>query len=131
MAEAVFRHMAEAAGVGRRVEVASAGTCTWHLGRPPHPGALAALARHGLCLDHKVAQSLEAVALDAFDCLVAMDRANARDAGPRAVLLLDFARPRPLDPDVPDPYYTGAFDEVYDLIETGCRGLLDRIAGAG
>jgi protein-tyrosine phosphatase len=28
---------------------------------------------------------------------------------------------------VPDPYYNGRFDEVYDLVERGCRGLLQRI----
>jgi protein-tyrosine phosphatase len=29
--------------------------------------------------------------------------------------------------DVPDPYYNGRFDEVYDLVEQGGRGLLERI----
>jgi protein-tyrosine phosphatase len=41
-------------------------------------------------------------------------------------LLLDFA---PLVPsrEVPDPIYDGRFGYVYDLIEAGCRGLLDHI----
>jgi protein-tyrosine phosphatase len=29
--------------------------------------------------------------------------------------------------DVPDPYYNGRFDEVYELVEQGGRGLLERI----
>ncbi len=29
--------------------------------------------------------------------------------------------------DVPDPYFTGNFDEVYDLVSAGCRSLLEKI----
>jgi protein-tyrosine phosphatase len=29
--------------------------------------------------------------------------------------------------DVPDPYFTGNFQEVYDLITDGCKRLLARI----
>lgn len=29
-------------------------------------------------------------------------------------------------PDVPDPWYTGNFQEVYNLFDAGCRGLLAR-----
>jgi protein-tyrosine phosphatase len=57
-----------------------------------------------------------------------MDRANARDLGGRAVLMLDFVSPKPLDPDVPDPYYSGAFDEVYALVDAASGGLLDHVA---
>jgi protein-tyrosine phosphatase len=33
------------------------------------------------------------------------------------------------DLDVPDPYYgaPGGFDEVLDLVQAACRGLLDQI----
>ncbi len=31
--------------------------------------------------------------------------------------------------DVPDPYYTGGFGEVYDMVEQACRGLLEQIVG--
>jgi protein-tyrosine phosphatase len=29
--------------------------------------------------------------------------------------------------DIPDPYYTRNFDEVYAMISAGCRGLLEHI----
>ena len=32
--------------------------------------------------------------------------------------------------DVPDPYYTGNFDEVYALVEEGCKNLLAKIRQA-
>jgi protein-tyrosine phosphatase len=44
---------------------------------------------------------------------------------PRLYRLLDFAVGDV--GDVPDPYYTGSFDYVYELVEEGCRGLLAMI----
>jgi protein-tyrosine phosphatase len=44
----------------------------------------------------------------------------------RLYRLLDFASQKHMR-DVPDPYYTGNFDQVYELIEDGCRGLLAMI----
>jgi protein-tyrosine phosphatase len=37
------------------------------------------------------------------------------------------------DLDVPDPYYgsSGGFEEVLDLVDAACRGLLARIAAGG
>ena len=42
---------------------------------------------------------------------------------PRLYRLLDFAEGSDVS-DVPDPYYTGNFEYVYELVEEGCRGLL-------
>lgn len=28
---------------------------------------------------------------------------------------------------MPDPYFTGGFEEVYDLVQRGCRALLEQI----
>jgi protein-tyrosine phosphatase len=39
-------------------------------------------------------------------------------------LLLSFIPPG-YNRDVPDPYYDGGFDRVYDLVEQGCSFLLD------
>jgi protein-tyrosine phosphatase len=52
----------------------------------------------------------------------------------RLHLLLDFVNEQerrannlPATRDVPDPYYSGNFEEVYRLVEAGCRGLLAHI----
>jgi protein-tyrosine phosphatase len=29
--------------------------------------------------------------------------------------------------EVPDPYYTGGYDTVYELVDNGCRALLEHI----
>jgi protein-tyrosine phosphatase len=32
-----------------------------------------------------------------------------------------------LDNDVPDPWFTGDFQETYQLVNAGCQKLLDKI----
>ncbi len=44
----------------------------------------------------------------------------------RLYRLLDFAS-KTAEQDVPDPYYTGQFDYVYQLVKDGCAGLLKKI----
>jgi protein-tyrosine phosphatase len=62
-----------------------------------------------------------------YDYILAMDSityAPCKTSNVRR--LTDFAPPgSPLD--VPDPYYTGDFDSVDDLIESACIGLLEAI----
>jgi protein-tyrosine phosphatase len=43
------------------------------------------------------------------------------------VRLLDFAGTTQANKvrDVPDPYYSDRFEEVYDLVDAGCDGLLN------
>jgi protein-tyrosine phosphatase len=64
-----------------------------------------------------------------------MDKQNHADLkqfniSPHKVqLFLDAAYKRGLTPlqEVPDPYYDGRFDAVFDLIKLGCMALLDEI----
>lgn len=73
--------------------------------------------------------------LENADYIVVMDRANEQAvrelAGSRSLdgrlhLLLDFA-PALGRREVPDPWYDGNFEQVYCLVEAGCRGLLGEI----
>jgi protein-tyrosine phosphatase len=53
-------------------------------------------------------------------------KALARKADARIVKLLDLVPDSQLK-EVPDPYYTGNFEEVYGLVQKGCRALLELI----
>jgi protein-tyrosine phosphatase len=75
------------------------------------------------------------------DLVIAIDRGHEQDLRAMAYTVEDAAKVRLLrsyDPgadgqlDVPDPYYGGAsgFDRVLDMIEAGCRGLLDEVTAA-
>ena len=57
----------------------------------------------------------------------ALAKGNGRHG--EIVRLLDFADTALTGGgrDVPDPYFTGGFDTVYRLVESGCQGLLAHI----
>lgn len=134
MAEAVFRHKVEQSGLTDSIVVDSAGTGNWHVGSSPHPGTRRILARQGISTEGMAARQIEPADLDAFDYILTMDANNLanvqRMAGsaPRAVLkpLLEYA-PHLGIADVPDPYYSGGYEEVYRLIDAASDGLLAAI----
>ncbi len=89
------------------------------------------LRERGIDYDHS-ARVVREADFDRFDYIVALDSVNladlrdlARGHQGKLARLLDYAASASLR-DVPDPYYTGRFDEVYELVEQGGRGLLER-----
>ena len=118
------------------VEIDSAGIGDWHIGEPPDQRALAAARRRGREMSRLRARPLASEALQRFDFILAMDRANLSDLRRRAPtqyrervrLFLEFAPDAGVD-EVPDPYYGGeaGFEEVLDLAEQAARGLLSHI----
>jgi protein-tyrosine phosphatase len=134
MAEAVFRHLVKEAGLQEAITVDSAGIGGWHVGEPPHAGTRRELKSRGIDVSGLVARQISHQDLDTFDYIVAMDQENVaalerlkRQAGGRQIhLLMDFVPDASLR-EVPDPYYTGNFAQVYELVEAGCRGLLAHI----
>ena len=132
-AEGVMRHLLDQTRLGG-VEVDSAGTSGYHVGEPPDRRATLAAKRRGILL---AGRSRRFVANDfaRFDFVVAMDRSNLddlfdlapdRDAEEKLSLLRDHDPNGGKGLDVPDPYYGGeqGFDEVLDICERACRGLL-------
>lgn len=139
MADAVLRHLVADAGLDSRVRVDSAATHTYHIDHEPHPETQAELARRGVDIGEQRSRQVTIADLGEFDLVIAMDRDNmdsllelARQAGGtdaiRAELsmLLDHAEDVDVD-EVPDPYYVGGYDVVYELVHAGCIGLLGDI----
>lgn len=77
------------------------------------------------------ARQLQKDDFDSFHYMIAMDSSNLQnisksitdDARCEVKLLTDFI-PNHKGSDVPDPYYTGNFDEVYELVNECCERLL-------
>jgi protein-tyrosine phosphatase len=134
MAEAVFQHLVNEAGLGSKFSLDSAGTGGWHAGEPAHRGTLNVLKQNNIPYNGRARQFVRAD-LDKFDYVLAMDKENLsgiqRHSGDRAEvrLFLDYAvEAGTVDlKEVPDPYYDGRFEEVYELVTLGCKALLAHI----
>jgi protein-tyrosine phosphatase len=132
MAEAVFRDLVARAQLGDRFEITSAGTGNWHAGELPHRGTRETLRRHDIEPDGLVAKQVSQAMLDRADYVVAMDSENLDDLRAwhidrqKVSRLLDYAPDLEIR-DIPDPYYDGRFELVYQLASTGSRGLLQQI----
>ncbi len=128
MAEAVFSRLVDEAGLTDSFTIGSAGTGDWHVGEPAHRGTRRVLRDHGIEFVGR-AKQVRAADIRPDTYLIAMDSDNLRElrrrfgAHPRLRLLLDYA-PDAGVRDVPDPYYAGNFEEVYQLVRAGCEGLL-------
>ena len=136
-AEGVMRSLVREAGLEDEIEIDSAGTGGWHIGDPPDARATAAAKARGLTLEGG-ARQVRAEDFEHYDILLAADRENVREllaiapsekAANKVRLLREYDPASSGDLDVPDPYYGGddGFEEVLDLVEAACRGLLAEV----
>lgn len=121
MADVVLNARLDEAGLGDVVEVTSAGTAGWHVGKVMDERAAALLAQEGYDASRHRARQFDPAWHEDHDLVLAMDGSNLDDLGGRDERLLKF---RDLDrvetgADVPDPYYGGpaGFEEVLRMVE--------------
>lgn len=129
MAEFVMKDLVRQEGLAWKYEIASAATSSEELGNPVYPPARRKLAEHGLSCAGKTARRLTKADYGEYDLLIGMDRMNLRnmrrlyggDPEGKIHLLMDYTdRPG----EVADPWYTGDFEETWQDVCEGCRGLL-------
>jgi protein-tyrosine phosphatase len=131
MAEALFAHKVKLAGLEDQITADSAGTGDWHVGELPHMGTRQILAKNGVGYEHRARQIIPSD-LDDFDYVIVMDEANKKAVQSiglgKAIVasLLSYAT-HLKKLEVPDPYYTGNFQEVYALVDAATEGLLKSI----
>jgi protein-tyrosine phosphatase len=127
-AEGVLRHLAKKMNVAVHVE--SAGTHDYHVGNPPDDRAQRHAKGRGYDLSAQRARQVRRRDFEEFDLIVAMD-------GGHLEILLENCPPQHQRKlrmlvsghDVPDPYYGGAegFEQVLDMVEAACLGLLSEV----
>lgn len=139
LAKWLFTHHALRRGVLDQFLIDSCGTGPWHAGRGADARSVRTAQRYGLATPHTARQLDAAGDFDRFHLLLAMDRSNranllAAGADPSRVRLM-----RSFDPlltsepehtlDVPDPYEGGeeGFENVYQMLDRACVGLLDHL----
>ena len=128
------------AGMADQFEIASAATSTeeiWNgVGNPVYPPAREELAKHGIRCAGKRAVQLKTSDYDHYDYLIGMDSMNIRNiermtghrSGDKIRKLLEFAGSTA---DCRDPWYSGAFDETYRDVVTGCTAFLEYLEREG
>jgi protein-tyrosine phosphatase len=131
MAEAVFNHLVREAGLAGSIEADSAGTGDWHVGQPAHHGTRSILQQNNISYDGRGRQ-IARIDLDEFDYIVTMDNENLSDVQrlgtgrAKIAPLLSYAQNSTVL-EVPDPYHSGGFEGVYQMVQAGAAGLLDTI----
>lgn len=139
-AEGVMRALVEAEGQEDRWEIDSAGTGGWHVGDLPDKRMRIHARRRGYELEH-ICRQIRTSDFDRFDLIIGMDENNVSDlremaptleAEAKVVPMADFVTKAMRCHAIPDPYYEGAegFELVLDLLEDGCRNLLDALSAS-
>ena len=129
MAEFVMKDLVHKAGLDEEFLINSAGTSTEELGSDTHYGTKAKLREVGIPFTKRHAVQVKKSDYAKYDYLIVMDEENLRnlryiigeDTEHKVYKLLSFIG---LTRDVKDPWYTGNFDETYNDVSKGCKGLL-------
>ena len=132
MAEFVMKDMVKKQGLSDMFEIASAATSTEELGNPVYPPARRKLNEEGLSCSGKTSRQMTKDDYGYYDYIVAMDRYNLRnmakfvgdDPDGKVSLLLDYTD---CPGDVADPWYTGDFEQTWNDVNNGCKGLLNKL----
>lgn len=134
-AQTILADIARQEGVA--LEVDSAGTYGGHAGQGADRRMKIHARQRGYELTHRARRVRESD-FEEFDVIVAMDDNNLYDlramaptpeAEKKLRRMVEYMRHPGAYTYVPDPYYEGAegFELVLDMLEDGCRSIVDRI----
>lgn len=132
MAEYVFKEMAK----GYPVHIESKAVSAEEIGNPIYPAAARMLRQKGVPFGDHRARQITKADYDTFDYILVMEQYNlprltriiGEDRAGKVHRLLDFTD---TPGDIEDPWYSGAFEKVFDEIQAGCAGLLEHMKRKG
>lgn len=126
LAEGIMRHLVKQQGLDWEID--SAGTGNWHVGQPPHHGSIRVARSHDIDISKQVCRQFRLSDFDEFDLILVMDKNNFSDVLAQARNEADKKKVELFlgNKEVPDPYYTNLFEEAFELIEKGCREIIER-----
>lgn len=116
------------------IKVASAATSTWEHGNPVHPGTKKVLTRLGIDTSAMFSTPITTQDFYEYDYIIGMDHQNVADLSAKApqdcknkvYLYLDVVDGYQ-GKEVPDPWYTGNFEETYRLLSLGLKPWYEKI----
>ncbi len=113
-------------------KIDSAGTSGWHAGEKPDSRAIAMAKQNGINISNQRSRILTAEDFYQFDFILAMDQKNysnilsvcpSHELASKVHLILEFAGNSSVG-EVPDPYYDGGFQHVFNLLDEACAGFI-------
>lgn len=133
MAEYLMRDKINKAYLANRISVDSAGTAGYHDGEDMHSGTAKILTKYHIDKSGFISRKIKKQDWQNFDYIIAMDDANLNDLQRffqidkhKLFKITDLCNGLPYD-HIPDPWYTGDFQETYDLLDKCCDALLEKI----
>ena len=145
MAEYVMKHLVKEAGLEDKFEITSGAVSMEEIGNDIYPPAKRKLHEKGVKFSHHAAHRITPKEFEDLDLVILMDRSNQRllerivpdwenvPAGEnipeekivgKVHLMMEFAGSTR---DVADPWYTGDFEQTYQDVLAGCKGLLELV----
>ena len=136
-AEAVMNKIIKKEGLDKHILCDSAGTSGYHSGEPADSRMIEAGRQRGYKLTSRSRKIAPSTDFDEFEYIVTMDNSNYKNVkaldkigklDKKLFTMCSFCSNRS-ETEVPDPYYQGpeGFEEVLDLLEDACMGLLNHI----
>lgn len=136
-AQGIMQYIVNQKHLQDKFELDSAGLYGGHAGDLPDDRMRKHAKKRGYILDH-ISRPVKSSDFKDFDVIVAMDDNNYQrlktiaptvEDETKIVKMIDYVKGYPQYHSVPDPYYEGSegFEIVLDLLEDGCRNLLDEM----
>lgn len=134
-AQGIMQSLIDERNIQNEFELDSAGLYGGHAGDLPDYRMRQHAYKRGYNLSH-ISRPVKSSDFDYFDLIVAMDDSNyfrLKTLAPtiedqqKIVKMIDYVKGYPKYHSIPDPYYEGSegFEIVLDLLEDGCRNLLN------
>ena len=131
MAEYVMKDLVRKAGREDEFEITSGAVSDEEWFNPIYPPAQRKLREKGVPFGHHSAHKISPEEFGAQDVVVVMDSSNLRwlsrivgDFHGKVHMMMEYAGQ---SRDVADPWYTGDFEQTYQDVLAGCKGLLDEL----
>ena len=124
---------------GKRLslEVDSAGTAAYHIGKKPDIRSIEIANKYTVDLNQQRARQFSRADFDKFDIIYAMDTnnyahlislASSETERNKIRMILNEINPKAYQ-SVPDPYYGGenGFQDVYNMLDKACEKIIQNI----
>ena len=136
MAEFIFKDMIYKNKRRYKMMCSSRATSYEEIGNDIYPDARKVLEKNSVNIEKHSAKRINKEDYDKYDFIIAMEDKNIKDIlniighdkDNKVHKILEYTDN---SQDIEDPWYTGRFDYVYDLINKGCIGLFNYIDSLG